>query len=91
MSTLFWLEWAGAFTGVGGALLLALNNDYSKYGFVLGLVSAVLWAIFGTKSEILGLVFMQCAFGLTAVIGVSRWLIIPWVKTAKKKETSDVC
>lgn len=69
------LPWLGSVTGVLGALLLALNNKASGYGFVLFLVSNVFWLAFGLMSGLTSMVVMQSVFTVTSLIGIYRWLI----------------
>ena len=45
------IEWAGCITGLLGASLLAMNNRYSGWGFVLFLLSNVAWIVFGLLSH----------------------------------------
>lgn len=70
------LEWAGCLTGLCGAALLALNNGYSGWGFVLFLVSNIAWIFFGLLSHATGMVVMQTGFTVTSLIGVWKWLIV---------------
>ncbi len=73
--SLKWLEWAGCATGVLGALLLALNNRYSGWGFALFLLSNVFWIAFGLRTRTHSLVTMQMAFTATSLIGIYQWLV----------------
>lgn len=70
------LEWAGCLTGLCGAALLALNNRYSGWGFVLFLVSNIAWIVFGLSTHATGMVVMQIGFTATSLIGVWKWLIV---------------
>ncbi len=69
------LEWAGCVTGVIGALLVALNNAWSKWGFIAYLVSNVCWFGFGLYHGADGLVWMQACFMLTTLVGIYRWVL----------------
>lgn len=53
------LEWLGCIFGVLGALLLALNNRSSGWGWVAFLVSNAFWLTFGLVTDTRGLVAMQ--------------------------------
>ena len=75
------LEWAGCLTGLCGAALLALNNGYSGWGFVLFLVSNIAWIFFGLLSHATGMVVMQTGFTVTSLIGVWKWLIVGGVQS----------
>jgi len=66
------IEWIGCATGLCGAALLALNNRYSGWGFVLFLVSNVAWIYFGLLTHATGMVVMQVGFTATSLMGVWR-------------------
>lgn len=70
------IEWAGCITGLCGALLLALNNRYSGWGFVLFLVSNLGWVAFGLMTHATGMVVMQIGFTVTSLMGIWRWRLI---------------
>ena len=67
------VEWLACFAGLIGAALLAMNNRYSKWGFVAFLVSNLFWIVFGIHSEAWGLVTMQIGFTITSVLGILFW------------------
>lgn len=71
------LEWAGAITGAGGALLLAFNNRWSGYGFVLFLLSNACWFAFGWATERYSMMFMQVVCTGTTAVGIWNWLVRP--------------
>jgi nicotinamide riboside transporter PnuC len=71
------MEWAGCVTGLCGAALLAMNNRYSGWGFVLFLSSNFAWIAYGLLSHATGMVVMQLGFTVTSLIGVWKWLIRP--------------
>jgi len=70
------LEWAGCAAGLLGSLLVAMNNRLSGWGFVVILVSNVLWIAFGLVTGTIGLVVMQAGFMATSLLGIYRWLIV---------------
>lgn len=71
------LEWSGAFLGLIGAALLALNTRISGYGFVAFLASNICWISFALLSGTYGLLTMQLGFTVTSALGVYRWLYKP--------------
>ena len=71
------LEWGGAVGGAAGALLLACNNRWSGYGFVLFLLSNFAWIAYGLLAAQKGIVFMQVVCTGTTLVGIWRWLIEP--------------
>lgn len=73
--TLKQIEWLGSLTGLAGAILLAINNDFSGYGFVMFLLSNCFWITFALKTKSYGLLTMQLGFFATSVLGISRWLM----------------
>ncbi|WP_245538816.1 hypothetical protein [Thiobacillus denitrificans] len=68
------VEWFGSLTGLLGAGLLALNADFSGWGFAAFLVSNFAWIAFGVMSKSWGLVTMQVGFTATSILGMYRWL-----------------
>ncbi len=83
------LEWAGAIGGAAGALLLAFNNQYSRYGWVLFLVSNACWFSFGWMTGRDSMVFMQIVCTGTTSVGIWKWIILPR-RAAKGLESSDM-
>ena len=81
------LEWSGCITGVLGALLLALNNRWSGYGFVMFGLSNLLWMAYALSVGANGLLTMQIVYGVTSVIGIWQWVIRPLIK--KKEGIND--
>ena len=43
--------WLGTLTGIIGGLLVALNFEYSKFGYIFFMVSAISWVIQGAKNN----------------------------------------
>lgn len=68
------LEWIGAVSGATGALLLAANRSWSRWGFVAFLVSNVCWIAFGVSTAAPGLVAMQVVMTGTSLLGIHRWI-----------------
>ena len=75
MSMLDLLEWTGCASGVIGALLLALNNRWSRWGYIAYLASNALWMAFGVITCAPGLVSMQLMFFVTTLIGIRNWIL----------------
>lgn len=67
------LQYLGSATGIIGALLLALNIESSRFGYVAYLVSNVAWLAFGWLFSVQGLVIMQSVFLVTTIIGLRNW------------------
>lgn len=82
----FYLQWIGCAFGVLGALMLALNNRLSGWGFVSFLASNVCWIGFGVMTDAPGLIFMQVAFTATSLLGIYRWMLAKPDFRARKKE-----
>ena len=66
-------KWIGTATGVAGAVLIALNIGAVTAGFVLFLVSSVLWSTVGWVHREPSLVVLQGAFTLINLLGIYRW------------------
>jgi hypothetical protein len=67
-------KWVGTFAGIAGAALIALNVGIVGYGFVLFLISSLLWSAVALVQRDASLFVLQGAFVLVDVIGVARWL-----------------
>jgi len=73
-----WLQpvkWAGTAAGVTGAGLVALNLGVTGYGFVLFLLSSLLWGAAGWAQRDDSLVILQGAFTIINVVGIYRWIV----------------
>ena len=67
-------KWTGTAAGIMGAVLVALNTGVTGYGFLLFLVSSLLWSAAGWVQRDESLVLLQGTFTVINVIGVYRWL-----------------
>ena len=57
-----------------GAILIALNTDMSKYGFILFLIGGPILAWVCYSNKLWGLVTLQVAYFLINVLGVFKWI-----------------
>jgi hypothetical protein len=75
-NTPMWLatKWVGTFAGIAGAALIALNIGFVGYGFVLFLISSLLWSAVALVQRDASLFVLQGAFVLVDVVGVARWI-----------------
>lgn len=71
-TSILFLEWAGALAGLVGALLLALNNRHSRYGWFGFLLANFLMIGFALAGRHWGLLTQQVGFTLTSLIGIYR-------------------
>lgn len=60
----------GAYTGIPGAFLLAMNNDFSRYGWALFLASNISWIVFAIRGKYTKLLLQQLAFLGTTLLGL---------------------
>ncbi len=67
------VEWLGAVLAVSGSLLLSLNNEYSRWGWVLYLLSNVALISFAVEKGLSGILAMQTVFLVTTLLGIRRW------------------
>ena len=67
-------KWIGTGAGVMGAVMIALNISISGYGFVLFLVSSLLWGAAGLAQRDDSLVILQATFTVINLIGIYRWI-----------------
>lgn len=75
MTTMDILEWTATILSIAGATLLAFKNRYSGWGFVLFLISNVLWISFAILINKNGFFTTQVAFTCTSLIGIYNWII----------------
>ncbi len=68
----------GAYTGIPGALFLAMNNGYGHYGWSLFLVSNISWIIFAVRGGYSRLLQQQLAFMATTLLGLWNTLLADW-------------
>jgi len=54
-------------------VLIALNIEYSQWGFEFFVVSCVYWIGFPLYSNASGLLFQSIAFLLINLLGIYRW------------------
>ena len=67
-------EWSGCATGLAGAFLVALNNHYSQFGFVMFGLSNVCWLFVSFRMRMAGLWFMTVGYCCTTILGLYNWL-----------------
>ena len=67
------LEWFSAFTAVIGSLLLALNNQYSRYGWIAFFMSNTTMIVFSFNMDLMGILLMNVVFMITTLLGINRW------------------
>jgi hypothetical protein len=66
-------EWMGSGLGILGALVLAVNTEMSRYGWLMFLLSNAFWIFYAWRKGIRSLLMMQLVFTATSLIGISRW------------------
>lgn len=69
------LEWSGALVALLGALLLALNTQISRWGWLAFLASNLLMIAFAVDLQRSGMTLMHSGFLLTSVLGIYRSFI----------------
>lgn len=69
------LKWMGTGAGILGALLIAANTPISGWGFVLFLLSSLLWTAAGLLMREPSLVALNAAFTAINILGIVRWLL----------------
>ncbi|MDR2837756.1 MAG: hypothetical protein LBV49_04185 [Azonexus sp.] len=67
------LQWFGCAFGLLGALLVATNCRFSRWGFVAYLFSNAAWIAYSILIGAPGLLLQQVGFSITSLIGVWRW------------------
>jgi len=67
------IEAIGAILGVAGSLLIAVNLPYSKWGFVLYIVSNVFLIGWAVRKKAYGIFSMYVVYTIVNIIGIVRW------------------
>ncbi len=68
------VKWIGTAAGISGAILIALNLGAVAHGFVLFLVSSVLWGAAALIQREPSLLVLQSTFTVINVLGIWRWI-----------------
>lgn len=66
-------EWFGAGCGMLGALLISLNNDISKYAFILYTLNNLAFISFSIITRHRGVLVMNLFFLATAIYALINW------------------
>ena len=69
-------KWTGTVAGVAGAALIALNLGVVGYGFMLFLVSSLLWCAVAWVQREASLLVLQIAFTTINVAGIWRCMVV---------------
>jgi hypothetical protein len=69
-------EWAGAFFGVLGSFLVALQVRASGFGFLAYAASNICFIAFAIAGRHWGILVMNCIFLVLAFFGFLRWMVI---------------
>jgi len=67
-------KWLGTTAGIAGAIIIAANIGFVALGFVLFLISSVLWCTVSWAQREASLFVLQATFSLVNVAGIYRWL-----------------
>lgn len=67
------VKWLGTATGIAGALIIAMNLGLVVAGFVLFLVSSILWSVVSWVQREPSLLVLQVTFTVINVLGIYRW------------------
>ena len=66
-------KWIGTAAGVAGASIIALNLNVVVYGFMLFLISSILWGVVGWVQREPSLLVLQATFTVINLVGIYRW------------------
>ncbi len=65
--------WIGTITGIAGGIMVALNFEHSKFGYISFMISAISWIIQGAKNNDSALVLLNTVFICVNALGIYRW------------------
>ena len=69
------MYWIGSITGMIGALLLAMNNEFSKYGYIFFAISAFCLIFAFYRDRMMSMLSQQIVFLSINIYGGFQWLI----------------
>jgi len=69
------LEWVASVLGLSGAILFATNSALTKYGFILFMLSGMVFIVFSLRNKYWGLITMQFGFIAVDVVGIYNWML----------------
>jgi len=69
-------QWFGSALGIAGALLLAMNTQWSAYGWISFLLSNFGWIFYAYRHRVWSMLVMQLVFTGTSVLGIVRWILM---------------
>jgi len=67
------LKWLASIVGFIGAMTIALNSEYSKYAFMIFIISSTIWMYVGYRVKDWSLVFLNFGFFIVDLVGIYRW------------------
>jgi len=70
---LYFLEYSGSGLAIIGAFLVANHTQYSKYGYILFLLSSLMLMPWGYLIDAWGILTQQIIFCIINAWGVYRW------------------
>jgi hypothetical protein len=79
------IEILGAIFGMIGAVLMAFNNPYSKYGWVFFMGANVCWMTFSINKSMMFLFTQELVFLCINIFGLWRWVIKPIITNRNDK------
>ena len=67
------IKWFATGVSFIGAMNIALNTPYSKYAFMIFLISSTTYMYAGYKDKDWPLVFLNVGFFIVDIVGIYRW------------------
>lgn len=64
----------GSITGVIGAIMLSLNNEYSGFGYVFFIISAIVLTFAFYRDKVHSMFYQQVIFLTINIYGGFQWL-----------------
>lgn len=69
------IKWFGSITGIIGALMLALNNEFSMYGYIFFILSSLSLTYSFYRDKITSMLLQQFIFLGINSLGAYQWLL----------------
>lgn len=65
--------WIGSVAGIVGGIMVALKFEYSKFGYIFFMLSAITWTVQSIKNKDTALILLNIFFILINILGLYRW------------------
>jgi nicotinamide riboside transporter PnuC len=73
------LEWIGSSVTLLGALIMSIKIGLEPFGYVFFLIGSLIFCYVFHRVGMRSVLILNIVFSVINIIGVWRWLIVPWL------------